>query len=52
MKFISFLFCALCCASVAAQTPQPPEVAARAYLLLDVTAGQILAAKDISLRVL
>ncbi len=30
----------------AAQTPQPPEVAARAYLLLDVTAGQVLAAKD------
>ena len=31
-----------------AQTPmpQPPEVAARAYLLLDVTANQVLAAKD------
>ncbi|MDQ3272097.1 MAG: serine hydrolase, partial [Pseudomonadota bacterium] len=27
--------------------PQPPEVAARSYLLLDVTANQILAAKDI-----
>nr|WP_240606662.1 D-alanyl-D-alanine carboxypeptidase family protein [Limnohabitans parvus] len=26
--------------------PQPPEVAARAYLLIDVTANQILAAKD------
>ena len=26
--------------------PQPPEVAARAYLLLDVTSGQVLAAKD------
>ncbi|NVO05536.1 MAG: D-alanyl-D-alanine carboxypeptidase [Rhodoferax sp.] len=26
--------------------PQPPEVAARAYLLLDVTANQMLAAKD------
>ena len=33
--------------SVAAQMPQPPEVAARAYLLLDLTANQILAAKDI-----
>jgi D-alanyl-D-alanine carboxypeptidase (penicillin-binding protein 5/6) len=32
--------------SVAAQAPQPPEIAARAYLLLDVTAGQVLAAKD------
>ena len=30
-----------------AQAPQPPEVAARAYLLMDVTANQILAAKDI-----
>ena len=30
-----------------AQVPQPPEVAARSYLLLDVTANQILAAKDI-----
>lgn len=29
-----------------AQMPQPPEVAARAYLLIDVTANQILAAKD------
>lgn len=27
--------------------PQPPEVAARAYMLLDVTANQILASKDI-----
>lgn len=30
-----------------ASTPQPPDIAARAYLLLDVTSGQILAAKDI-----
>ena len=30
-----------------AQAPQPPEVAAKAYLLMDVTAGQILASKDI-----
>jgi len=30
-----------------AQVPQPPEVAARSYLVLDVTANQILAAKDI-----
>ena len=30
-----------------AQTPQEPEIAARSYLLLDVTANQILAAKDI-----
>eukprot|EP00952_Eustigmatos_sp_NYUAD-ZCMA_P000242 671-Eustigmatos_ZCMA.PRE.1 len=31
---------------VAAQMPQPPEIAAKAYLLLDVTTGQVLASKD------
>lgn len=31
--------------------PVPPEIAARAYLLMDVTAGQILAAKDIDAQV-
>ncbi len=30
-----------------AQVPQAPEIAARSYLLVDVTANQILAAKDI-----
>ncbi len=35
------------CVSVSAQIPQPPEVAARAYLLLDVTANQVLAQRDI-----
>ncbi|MBI3101574.1 MAG: D-alanyl-D-alanine carboxypeptidase [Burkholderiales bacterium] len=29
-----------------AQAPQPPEVAARAYLLMDVTAGQVLASRE------
>ena len=29
-----------------AQAPQPPEIAAKAYLLMDVSAGQVLAAKD------
>ena len=38
---------ALSCLAAAAQVPQPPEIAARSYLLLDVTANQILAAKDI-----
>ena len=32
--------------SVRAQMPQPPEIAAKAYLLIDVTANQVLAAKD------
>jgi len=30
----------------AAQLSQPPEVAAKAYLLVDITSGQVLAAKD------
>ncbi|MDB5752177.1 MAG: dac [Ramlibacter sp.] len=34
------------CLSAAAQAPQPPEVAARSYLLLDVSANQVLAARD------
>src|SRR5450830_1863929 len=33
--------------SVSAQAPQAPDVAARSYLLLDVTANQVLAAKDV-----
>ena len=33
--------------AVFAQMPQPPEIAARSYMLIDVTANQILAAKDI-----
>ena len=32
--------------SVRAQMPQPPEIAAKAYLLIDVTANQVLAAKE------
>ena len=35
------------CLFAAAQVPQPPEIAARSYLLFDVTANQILAARDI-----
>jgi D-alanyl-D-alanine carboxypeptidase (penicillin-binding protein 5/6) len=37
--------------SAAAQTPQAPEIAARSYILLDVTANQILAQKDIGMPV-
>jgi len=39
------------CANAWGQMPAPPEVAARAYLLLDITANQILAAKDIVIAV-
>ena len=35
------------CIAAGAQVPAPPEVAARSYLLLDVTANQLLAQKDI-----
>ncbi|MDB5898093.1 MAG: dac [Ramlibacter sp.] len=37
----------LFCLAAAAQAPQPPDVAARSYLLLDVSADQILASRDI-----
>jgi len=39
------------CANAWGQMPAPPEVAARSYLLLDITANQILAAKDIDIPV-
>ena len=37
----------LVCMGAAAQAPQAPEVAARSYLLVDVTADQILASREI-----
>ncbi|MFN7724950.1 MAG: D-alanyl-D-alanine carboxypeptidase family protein [Rubrivivax sp.] len=33
-------------APVRAQAPQPPEIAARQYILLDATSGQVLAERD------
>jgi len=48
-KLISILWAlsALVCGSAHAQLmPQPPEIAARSYLLLDLTSGQQLAAKE------
>ena len=44
---LSFTLCAALCFSAAAQTPQPPEIAARSYLLFDVTSNQMLAEKDV-----
>jgi D-alanyl-D-alanine carboxypeptidase (penicillin-binding protein 5/6) len=41
--FLALLFCV----SALAQMPQPPEIAAPSYLLLDVTANQVLAAREI-----
>lgn len=42
-----FLFCL----TVQAQAPQPPEIAARSYMLIDVTANQVLAGRDIDMPV-
>lgn len=42
---------ALFCLAAAAQAPQPPEIAARSYLVMDVTANQLLAARDIDVPV-
>ena len=47
MKTIILALVAALSVSVAAQTPQAPEIAARSYLLIDVTADQLLTGKDI-----
>jgi D-alanyl-D-alanine carboxypeptidase (penicillin-binding protein 5/6) len=39
-------FFALSCVAAFAQALQPPEIAARSYLLVDVTANQVLASRD------
>ena len=39
------------CLATQAQMPQPPEVAARAWLLIDMTANQVLAAKETDMAV-
>ncbi len=38
--------CLLLSMAVQAQMPRPPEIAAKAYVLIDMTANQVLAAKD------
>jgi len=38
-------------AAAQAQAPVPPEIAARSYMLIDVTANQVLAQKDIDMPV-
>jgi D-alanyl-D-alanine carboxypeptidase (penicillin-binding protein 5/6) len=47
MKKLLVSLLAAVCLSAAAQAPQAPEIAARSYMLLDMTANQILAQKDI-----
>jgi D-alanyl-D-alanine carboxypeptidase (penicillin-binding protein 5/6) len=44
--FIGFLMGLTCALQAQAQVPQPPEIAARAYLLVDLTAQQTLAELD------
>jgi len=51
MKNLFSIVVATLCFSVAAQVPQAPEIAARSYLLVDVTADQVLAGKDIDAAV-
>ena len=51
MKTLLFPLIAATCFSVAAQTLQAPEIAARSYLLFDITANQLLAEKDIDVPV-
>lgn len=47
LKALTAPLLALLCLTAAAQAPQAPEIAARSFLLLDVTANQVLAARDI-----
>lgn len=51
MKNLFLIIVTSFCFSAAAQMPQAPEVAARSYLLVDVTADQVLAGKDIDTAV-
>ncbi|MDB5731112.1 MAG: dacA [Variovorax sp.] len=47
LRALVFAALAPFCIAVSAQVPAAPEVAARSYLLMDVTANQLLAQKDI-----
>ena len=46
-RFLGTTLLAVVATVAHAQAPQPPEVAAKAYLLMDVSANQILASKDV-----
>ena len=50
-RLFSAVLLVLACFAASAQVPQPPEVAARAYLVLDVSANQTLASKDADMPV-
>ena len=46
MRALAAPLLALACLAAAAQAPQPPEVTARSFLVLDVSANQVLAARE------
>ncbi|MBS0429984.1 MAG: D-alanyl-D-alanine carboxypeptidase [Proteobacteria bacterium] len=46
LRAFVFVAAALVASVAGAQAPVPPEMAARSYLLLDITSGQLLAQKD------
>ncbi len=46
IRLAAFVLSLACVGSSLAQAPQPPEVAARNYLLLDVTSDQVLAERQ------
>ncbi|AOW11796.1 peptidase [Hydrogenophaga crassostreae] len=46
MRWVAGLVCVAGSFSAVAQPPKPPEIAAKAYLLMDVTSGQVLASND------
>ena len=50
-RLFSAVLLVLASFAASAQVPQPPEVAARAYLVLDVSANQTLASKDADMPV-
>jgi D-alanyl-D-alanine carboxypeptidase (penicillin-binding protein 5/6) len=45
-RFLAFLASVAVAGAAVAQAPQPPEVAAKSYLLLDLTSHQVLAERD------
>jgi D-alanyl-D-alanine carboxypeptidase (penicillin-binding protein 5/6) len=47
LRFLTSILLAAFCTLSLAQVPQPPEIAAKSFLLLDITANQLLAAKEI-----
>ena len=49
MRFLLALFLAACTSFAQAQLPQPPEIAARQYLLIDLNSHQVLAEREVQL---